>query len=418
MKVLWITNMVLPVLANHLNITTSASGSWMEDLSDKISKSSDVKLAVACVYGTEFQKHEVGNITFYLLPGNGKTLLFYSQKLIPFWEKIENEFKPDLVHIHGTEYSHGLSYLRTFKNKKYLLTIQGVISKIAEKNDGGLDFKTKLKYRTFSENTHFNGMFENKALMKFNSRYEKEIIESVDYATGRTDWDKAFINEVNPNCEYYRVFYNLRDAFYFAEKWNIETTQKHTIYASTSASLPLKGGHVVLKALAILKKKYPDVKAIFIAPATEDKKLKVVNGYTKYINSLIEKYSLQDNLEFYNRLNTQEVISVMQKVRCCVVPSAMENASATLREALDLGVPSIAAYRGGMVDLIENGKNGFFFNYEEPAYLAEKITQLFEDDETCVNLSENAIKKAKQWHNREKNVEDMLNVYKTVTEEK
>ena len=37
-KILWIVNMVLPELAKHMGVTTSASGTWMEDLSDKISQ--------------------------------------------------------------------------------------------------------------------------------------------------------------------------------------------------------------------------------------------------------------------------------------------------------------------------------------------------------------------------------------------
>lgn len=416
-RVLWIANMVLPVLANHLNIKTSASGTWMEDLSQKISELKDIKLAVACVYGNEFKKVEVENIIFYLIPGNGKTMLFYNKDIVKYWREVEKDFNPDIVHIHGTEYSHSISYLREFTDKKYLLTIQGIISKIAEKNDGELSFFTKLKHRTFRENAHLNGIFENKALMKHNSKHEKEIINSVKYVTGRTDWDKAFLKAVNPNIKYYRVFYNLRDAFYNCPKWDIKKAEPHTIYASTSASSPLKGGHVVLKALKTVKEKYPDLKAIFIAPADENKKIVVNSGYTKYISKLIKRYNLEDNLEFYNRLSADQIINAMERSRCCIVPSAMENASATLRESMDLGVPSIASYRGGMVDLIKNNVNGLFFNFNEPEYLAEKIIGLFEDDELCNTLSKNAIESAAVWHNRTKNIDDMIAVYKSVMED-
>lgn len=418
MKILWIVNMMLPALAKYLNVKTSASGTWMEDLSDKISKSQDIELAVACVYGDEYKEIDVDQIKYYLIPGNGKNMLFYTKSYEKIWKKINDEFKPDIVHLHGTEYSHGLSYLRAIPEQSYLLTIQGIISKIALKTDGELKFRTKLFNRTLRENLRFNGIIENKKLMKFNSRYEKEIINRVNYVTGRTDWDKAFLLATNTKLKYFRVFYNLRDEFYNCDKWNIEKAEPYTIYASVSASQPLKGGHIVMEALNVVKRKYPQVKTIFIAPTDTNGKLKKSNGYTKYINKLIKKYQLDENVEFHNRLNTKEVIEIMQKSRCCVVPSAMENASATLREAMDIGVPCIAAFRGGMVDLVQNGYNGFFFDYSEPEYLAEKIIQLFEDNELCNKLSKNSIKTAAVWHDRVKNIDDMIDVYMYIMEEK
>ena len=171
-RILWIVNMVLPELAKHLGVTTSASGTWMEDLSDKISQYDGIDLAVACVYGNEFKTEKVGNITYFLLPGNGKTMLFYNKNLEVYWRQIEEDFCPDIVHIHGTEYSHSISYMRNYPDKKYLLTIQGAIGKIAEKSDGELSFKTKLTNRTMRENLRFNGMIEQKILMKKNIKYE------------------------------------------------------------------------------------------------------------------------------------------------------------------------------------------------------------------------------------------------------
>ncbi len=418
MKILWIVNMVLPALAKHMNVTTSASGTWMEDLSEKISKNPNVELAVACVYGDRYREETVDGIQYLLLPGTGKNMLFYTQKYEKLWKEINEKFKPDIVHLHGTEYSHGLAFLRAVPEQLFLLTIQGIIGKIASKSDGELGIKVKLCNRTWRENLKLNGMIESKYLMYFNSRHEKEIIRSVKYATGRTDWDKACMLSINPDLQYFRVFYNLRDEFYKCDKWDIDKAQSYTIYASTSASNPLKGGHIVMQALASVKKKYPQVKAVFIAPANPDGSLRVKNGYTKHIRKLIRKYSLENNAIFHNRLSTKEVISIMQSCRCCVIPSAMENASATLREAMDIGIPSIAAFRGGMVDLIQNGYNGIFFDFEEPEYLAEKIMQLFENDDLCKKLSENSIKTAKNWHDRDKNVTDMMEVYRKIMEEK
>lgn len=417
MKILWIVNMLLPELASHLGLTTSPSGTWMIDLSNKIAESYDVELAVACVQGNEFKKIELNNKIYYIIPGGGKQLLFYNNKSLEYWKKIEEDFSPDIVHIHGTEYSHSLPYMNEFPDKKYLVTIQGIISKIAEKNDGELSFWQKVKYRTKSDNLHMNGMFEKKLLMKKNSRFEKEIISRCGYATGRTDWDKFWMESVNKNIKYFRCNYNLRDEFYSSEKWSIDKIKRHTIYASNSPQTPFKGGHIALKALAIVKEKYPDVKMRVLSPKDKDGNIVVKTGYSKYCNRLIEKLGLKDNLEFLPRLDANGVINVMRTSHLCVIPSSMENASATLREAMHIGTPSLASYRGGMTHLLKDGISGFFFDFNEVEYLAGRIIELFENDDLAVKFSENSIKDAEIMHDRVKNIQDMIDVYKTILSE-
>ena len=414
MKVLWIVNMVLPELATYLGVQTSPSGTWMIDLSNKIAEDWNIELAVACVYGKEFRCVELNNKKYYLLPGSGTQMLFYNKKLVTYWEEVEKDFSPDLIHIHGTEYSHSVSYMRRFPDKKYLLTIQGIIAKIAEKNDGELTFRQKLRYRTLYDNIHFKGMFENKLLMKYNRRYEKEIVSRCNYATGRTDWDRFWMESINKKLRYFRVNYNLRDEFYTSEKWSIDKMDRHTIYASNSLQTPFKGGHIALKALAIVKKKYPDVRMRILSAKNATGNIQVKGGYSKYCHDLIEILDLKGNLEFLPRQNAEGVINVMKTSHLCVIPSSMENASATLREAMHIGTPCIASYRGGMTHLLKDGISGSFFDFNEPEYLAGRIMELFENDELAVKFSENAIKDAEIMHDRVKNIQDMINVYKSI----
>ena len=88
MNILWITNNVLPELAEKTGLATSASGSWLIDLSQKLSENPNTNLAIATVAGNEYKKVKVGNITYYLLPGNGRNMLFYTKKYEQLWKKI------------------------------------------------------------------------------------------------------------------------------------------------------------------------------------------------------------------------------------------------------------------------------------------------------------------------------------------
>ncbi len=408
--------MLLPQLAQKLGRKTGSSGTWLIDLSERLSQSQDFQLAIACVNGDQFLDVEVGNIRYFCLPGTGKTMLFYHPELVKYWEEIERRFSPDIVHFHGTEYSHGISYLRRFPEKKKLLTIQGIIEKTSQNHWGGLSLKTVLKYRTLSEYAHFNGMIERNIVAKRNVKFEREFIRSVDYATGRTDWDKFYMQSLNPNLNYYRCNYNLRGEFYTAPKWKIDKCVRHMVYASTSTQVPMKGGHYVLPAIKLVSKRFPDAKFVFLASKVKDGMLVPTSGYTRYILDEIKSLGIEKNVEFIGSQKADGIIKLMLQSNVVVVPSAMENASATLRESMHLGLPSIAAFRGGMPGLINDGETGYLYDYSEYEYLAGRIIEVFSNDQLAQKLSENAIKKSAQWHDREKNVTDLLHVYNDVME--
>lgn len=410
--------MVFPELAQHLGIKTGSSGTWMFDLSRKLVDQEGCKLAIACVYGDKLCKYEVNGITYYTLPGKPRNMYFYTKRFEKIWAQINDELKPDLVHLHGTEYSHGLSFLRSCPDVPALLTIQGVMQKISDAAFDGITKTQAIFNNTFREWTHFSGMYMNNVLRKRNLKYEREIISRVKYATGRTDWDKAYLTGINPSIKYYRVFYNLRDQFYSTDKWDVNNVERYSIYGSTSAQAVLKGGHILLKALSIIVKTFPTAKVVFLNPGTKDGKFIISNGYGKIIAKLIAQYKLENNIECIPAQNTDGVIKNMKRCHCAVIPSAMENASATLRESMHLGVPSFAAYRGGMAELIDEGHDGFLYDFPEAEVLAAKIICLFSDDDLAKSISSSAIMKAEGWHDRVKNPKEMESVYRSILFEK
>ena len=66
------------------------------------------------------------------------------------------------------------------------------------------------------------------------------------------------MQSINPELKYYRLNYNLRPEFYDTEKWDWKKMKPHTIYTG-AATYSLKGLHILIDALRIVKLKYPDV---------------------------------------------------------------------------------------------------------------------------------------------------------------
>lgn len=418
MKILWIANMLFPDIANYLGMQNSPSGTWMEDLSKQITKSKNIELAVAAIGGDRFQDITIGKIRYFLIPGNGKTMLFYNKGLVKYWRQIYNIFRPDIVHLHGTEYSHGLSFLRTYPRVKAIVSIQGIISKIKNVALEGIPLFSLLRYRTFRENIKLNGMIESSVLCRINARYEREILKRTKYANVVNYWDKSFVEYINPELQCFQIDYNLRELFYSSPKWNIQKVERFTIFTNPGGT-PVKGLHILLKALHIVKKSYPNVKLFVPGMAvTKDGQFMVVDGYAKYIRSLIRDLELNRNVVFLGRVECRQLIEAMLKSHVVVIPSAVEGTSLMLREAMFLGVPSIASFRGGMADFISDKKSGYLYDFPEFSYLAHRIIDLFKNDSIANGFSKEAIIQAERAHNRKKNPKKMIEMYRSINERK
>lgn len=403
--------MVFPDVADKLGIKTSSSGGWLLDLAKSISKSADVELCVmtysAC---NEFHNIQLDGTRHLIFPGGGKRLLYDNPKTIEDCKKAVELFKPDLIHIHGTEYAPGYAMLKAYPQIPTVLTIQGIIKRISEEYYGGLKthelLKISFKYGVKSPIAY-------KWLYSRNAKREEKVLKKVKYVTGRTDWDKATMMSINPDLKYYRCNYNLRDEFYSAPKWSVEKMKRHKIITGAALN-PLKGLHVLLNALQIVKQKYPDVVLYVPGGRAVNGRISNPKGYMKFIEGLIEKYDLKKNVYFTGAIPAKEVAEHLKTANVCVVPSAIEGASATLCEAMMIGTPSICSFRGGMTDLLTDKVNGFTYDYPEYPLLAHRIMEIFENDEMACNFSKRTIELAEDRHNRQRNPKEMIEVYKEV----
>lgn len=415
MKVLWIVNMVLPEVAKSLGISTSVSGGWLTDYANKLANCDDIELATM-TYANVDEDIDVVAAGFrnFIFTGGGKKLLFDSAQTVKNCEKVIELFQPDIIHIHGTEYAIGNAMLQV--NKKHnipvLLTIQGILTRISAEYYGGLSFLEISKMTTIKELLRLKTPFFAKKLFVHNARREQKVLNQVKYVTGRTTWDKSVMLSINPNLDYYRFNYNLRQEFYSSSKWSPDKMTPHTVFAGAS-SYPLKGIHILVNAARILKNKYPDIRIIVPGAGYSGNK-KRMNGYQKYILKKIEKYGLQTNFEFVGNQNADQVAQQLKNANVCVVTSAMEGASATICEAMMLGTPCVCPYRGGMTELLNDGQSGFYYDFPEYSVLAERISTIFEDKDLCKKFSNNTIQDAENRHNRDINFSQLLDIYKDV----
>lgn len=424
MRVLWLCNIMLPVIAMHLGKEVNNKEGWLSGTYDRLKKSGfrmangeKIELGVCFPVGEPVDEIQIS------LP-NIKVYGFYEDTVHPecYDEKLENKFKqitkdfnPDIVHCFGTEYPHTLAMTKAFdKPEKILIGIQGLCYKCADAYMVGVP-EVVQKTKTFRDVIKKDSMLKQKEKFEMRGQYEKEALTRAMHVTGRTHWDRECVGEIS-SAKYHFMNETLRSVFYDG-MWDEKECVLHSIFMS-QGDYPLKGLHIVLEALPKILEKYPDT-LIYVAgnDLTAYKSLKQklkISGYGKYLRYLMKKNGLLGHIKFLGKLSAKEMKERYLKSNLYVCASSLENSPNSLGEAMLLGVPAVAPYTGGIPSIFEKDKDGLMFEPGNASELAEKIIYLFEHPTKMLEYALQAKEHAKVTHNPEANYRRLLEIYQEI----
>lgn len=417
LKVLWIVNILFPEASALLGLDQPLkySGGWLLGAANALRNTEGVQLAIATPSSmvNKLECLRGDGIAYYVFPlgkGNTKRNNTYRK----FWREIRDNFRPNIVHIHGTEMSHGLAYIEECGAEKVVVSIQGLISVISDYYNSGLtnwDIISHITVRDLLRRTLYGDQrqFQERGIL------EKELLSKVHYVIGRTNWDYAHTHAMNPQVRYFACNETLRQEYYTADVWSYTKCTRHTIFLSQS-SYPLKGLHMVLRAMPYVLKEFPDA-TIRVAgeDITRRDKNKVRqllrSGYGNLILSEMKKYGLIDKVSFVGYLDANEMIREYRNANVFVCPSSMENSPNSLGEAQLLGVPVVASYVGGVPDMMRGNEENLY-RFEEIEMLAANICRVFKEKDNQGSMRKAALKR----HDAKRNNDTLLEIYKTIVD--
>lgn len=416
MRVLWIVNVPLPDVCKSHSIKGIYGGGWMQSLLEAILDETNIDMAVATPFQCEnvlIEEHN--NVRYYLVPGGEKSKHKVRECFNKEWKNVIDDFKPDIIHCHGSEYAHTLTILKNKGLIPAMVSIQGLVGPYAEEYYAGISVKDIIANYTLKDLIRKTGIFACKKEMEKRGKVERDIIANCDMIVGRTQWDKSHAFEMNHNAQYRTNNESLRKEFYECEKWSIDKKENNAIFIS-QATYPIKGFHKLIEAVAILKQKNIECSVKVAGSNIFGNNIKSLTskikdtGYSKYVKKLIERYGLEDKIEFLGTLNAQQVATQLQKSHVFVVPSSIENSPNSLGEAMIIGVPSIASYVGGVPSIVTDDEC-ILYPFNDAAMLAKAIYDVFTNDDIALKLSSNAKKRALKTHDKPKNLADLLKIY-------
>jgi len=415
MRTLWFSN--TPGSGAELLGIKTVSGGWVKSL-DKI-LGEKTELSVVFYLPKPASPFVYNGINYFPIVPQHWKLTWLKNRI--FTEKkdtedlgiylnIIKEFRPDIIHIHGTENPFGSLIGRT--NIPIVVSVQGNINVYHHKYFSGLEKKLLFKNYMFYESIYnfpFYQSFKKDHLrFSFMAERERRNLKKCRYIIGRTSWDRRITRILAPESVYFHCDEILRDVFY-NKTWRPPRKTGKIIIHTTNGNSPFKGFETVCQVINLLNDAGVDFEWRVAGIRETDLIVKLVK------RMLGEKYPSKC-LVLLGNLGEYELAERLLEANMYVMPSHIENSPNNLCEAMMLGMPCIATYAGGTGSLLKDGEEGILIQDGDPWVMAGAIIELISDPEKAVNMGQKARERALLRHDKNKVVNDLLNIYSKVIE--
>ncbi len=175
-----------------------------------------------------------------------------------------------------------------------------------------------------------------------------------------------------------------------------------------------KGCDVSVKALGLIKKRFPDLILVF----TGSKNIIDWGMYQQkdiaYILHLIKVLDLEGSI-IIDAFSRDEMAGLFQAAELCLYPSSFDEPfGLALLESMAAGKPIIVTDTGGMPEIIQDGREGFIVRRRDFEAMAEKAIMLLENRGLRECMGREARRTAEDKYTREIMTDKTLRVYEKV----
>ncbi len=309
----------------------------------------NIELYVLChkVFSTEPFRQISGLPTALNFRTNYMFFLFHVVKIL-FYSRLE---KPDMIHCVVETYAPIAWLLSKYWGIPYVLTIHG----------------------SFAIKTLINPWY---SLIQKRCYRQAQTIVAVSNYTKKRLLEKVWLENVVviPN--------GVEQSFFSIQ----QTNTGEPMVLGVGALKHRKGFHVVLRALAEVKRFIPDIK-YYMVGSTQDSK------YRLYLRGIIHELGLEETVVECGSIDEVELKKLYSISRLFVLTPIsdeydFEGFGLVYLEANATGLPVIGTYNSGAEDAISDGKSGFLVPPESVSALAEKILLVLQDSSVYNKLSQ------------------------------
>ncbi len=392
MKIVWLCPFPINSITNINNfiktkLPQSHPSSWIVNLADEIKKNESTELNIVTVSSRINEIIEIkSDHNYYIIP-NGLTFikkgypsflpvdrLFGYRSLFYKIQKIIFKIKPDLIHAHGTEGPYGLTAVK-FKNK-HLISIQGIVNYLK--------------------------IYEHGITSTIQSKLEIKTIQSALNFGCRTDWDKKFVHDLNPNARIFHMPEAINYNF-INSSWNGIQSNNILIVGSICKR---KGTEFLIQCIPSITKHFPKAKFIFVGSGN--------NNYIMKMKKLSKKLSIENSVNWLGVKDSSNIAKLLSNARLYILPTYIDNSPNSLLEAMGVGTPSIAARVGGIPSMVKDETLIRLFDMDNKDEFISKVLDLLSDNDLSINISNRSKQFVQKNNNPELVAKITLDVYNQI----
>jgi glycosyltransferase involved in cell wall biosynthesis len=361
---------ILKILHISESYGWSGGANQAQTLAKELNKKGHINYIACPENGDLYKKAKENSIETFNFNPKTKSAILDGFKI----SKLIDEIKFDVIHAHHPKAHNAAVVAKFLSRHKPVLVVSRRVSHSLPKN-----ILAKLKYKTSLVDAYI-------AVCE----YVKNIL--VNYGI-----DEKKIYVIYSGVDRKKFFKKEKDMEFKKELGINYDEFVITLIGNFSYD---KGQHILIDALDILRKKGYRFKVIFAGKNTDSDELK---------RMFQKKLPIEWGVFLGLRDDVEKILNITDiNVNAAIKGEAL---SGSLREAMALGVPSVASDIAGNREILKDGFNGFLYNPGNYISLATKLEILINNTELRNIFSNNATKTIDEKFSIDTMVEKTLDVY-------
>lgn len=405
MRVLWFA--INPSMYDEKKV-----GGWIASL-ERIMRQyhPEISLGIAFEHEDTCFRKESGNVTYYPMHKkiSGKDKFRVKFDYAYDWQLLKKnvmavveDFKPDIIQCFGSEWP--FAAIASEVSVPVVVHMQGFMNAITVACQLSYSDYDRFRYSGFHPMQIYRNWRMN-CRKAYVDGAERQILKSVKYFMGRTHWDKRVVEHYGSNAQYYHCEEAIRQEIYDTpHRWQFAQQPKMSLITVSQAT-EVKGNEMILRTARILKE---DFHFDFVWKVAGNKDC--FRQFEKKTGILASDV----NVELLGFIDAQTIARELSQAQLYIHPAIIDNSPNSLCEAQLVGCPVVSANVGGISQLVEDGKTGILYPYNEPHTLAFRIMELHNNRMLLEALSGEESRVARKRHAPETIAADMTDIYSKI----
>jgi len=365
-------------------------GGWIDSLKNAmLSSYPDLELGIAFPAMRLRKRLAVGRVTLFPILYRRSILvrgftnwrhLTDPLSTISICTEIVRWYKPDIVHVFGTEMVFGS--LIPEIDVPTTIHLQGLLTVYSRMWFRGISPWRHLRHQRFLDFLLGRGYIHDYLRIKKAARRERDILGNCRSVIGRTDWDRRVSSILAPHARYFHCDETMRREFWEKE-WHPPKRQERVLFSTFNGAI-YKGLETLLEAFNLVRMRYGDCVILKIAGI----------GCNDRVVSLSRKVlSLKRDdarVVYLGSVNAGEVANELAEADVFVHPSHIDNSPNSICEAMLVGTPLVSTNAGGIPSIVVNNEQGLLVQDGDAIAMAAAIMELLSNEAFAGMLSRSA----------------------------